>query len=112
MTKYEKIVNVYDDGFSNLCSCCNEPYPTYSVKLDGENYSVQLNNKQFIRFFNSSKFKSVKYTTIKRVELDIDKNIITLHRCSFRVNVEFKSKKAKLIYDKLSHHMGSISTYS
>ena len=34
MTKYTKITNVYDDGFNDVCPCCNEPYPTYKVKLD------------------------------------------------------------------------------
>lgn len=112
MPKYTKIVNIYDDGFNNVCPCCNEPYPIYKVKLEGEKYNVHLNNKQFVRFFNDSKFKSIQFKTIKHIELD--KNTIILRRSSHRVNVEFKSKKAKLIYDKLCDHMnnGSTSTYS
>ena len=110
MTKYTKITNVYDDGFNDVCPCCNEPYPTYKVKLEKENYNVHLNNKQFVRFFNDSKFKSIQFKTIKNVEFNKDTNTITLHRSAHRVNVEFKSKKAKSIYEKLYDHMNSVST--
>ena len=106
-TKYEKLSNVYDYGFKHVCECCNESYPTYSVKMEGESYDVHLNNKQIIHFFNSNRFKSIKYNTIKRVELDINNNIITLHRTPYRINVEFKSKKAKHIYYRLCDHMNA-----
>ena len=110
MTKYTKITNVYNDGFNDVCSCCNEPYPTYKVKLEGEKYNVHLNNKQFVRFFNDSKFKAIQFKTIKNIELNKYTNTITLHRCEYRVDVEFKSKNAKVIYDKLYYHMTNIST--
>lgn len=110
MAKYTKINNVYDDGFSDVCFCCNEHYPIYKVKLEGDNYNVHLNNKQFVRFFNDSQFKAIQFKTIKNVEFNKYTNTITLNRSAHRVNVTFKSKKAKAIYEKLYYHMNCIST--
>ena len=65
MTKYTKITNVYNDGFNDVCSCCNEPYPTYKVKLEGEKYNVHLNNKQFVRFLMIQNLKRFNLKLLK-----------------------------------------------
>ena len=104
---YSKLNNIYDDGFNKYCSQCNECFPVYKVKLNGNSYNLHLNNQMHLRFFDNNTFKAINYREIKSIELNKDFKTITIYMSNYKDNITFTCKNACTVFNKLKFHLNT-----